>query len=95
MVRARTITGAHGRHPSPPGGQRLQAYERGDGTTFTPTALRVAQLYADGMNGPDIAAALRVTHDCVKTYGKQLREGTNRRTLTGAVAKLIRQGLIR
>lgn len=93
-MKARPIVAAHGRASGPRGGQKLSAYERGQGSVFTPRQLEVATLLADGLTAKEIARRLFLAPETVKAHMKALRFYTNRHTAAGAVAYLLRRDLI-
>ena len=86
---------AHGRHPELKGRQRLTRVERGiDIDELTPRELEIAQLTADGLNGPETAKKMFLGNETIKHHWRVMRLKTRKHTRAGVVAKLLREGKI-
>jgi DNA-binding NarL/FixJ family response regulator len=65
------------------------------GVRLTPRELEVLQLIADGLGGRQIARALYVSDDTVKTHVSHVLNKLGATSRANAVAIAIRSGLIR
>lgn len=95
-MRARLIEAAHGRAVETTSGSPLTPYELGAPWQASVTAMerRVATRLADGDTAAEVGAALNRSLETVKSHMKKLRLKTGCHTITGAVARLIREGVI-
>lgn len=64
------------------------------GGRLTSRQLQVIRLYADGLEGPQVAVLLGISYETVRSHVKQIRGRLGARTITQAVAIACRHVLI-